>query len=453
MIFDNDELARAIFFFGDKGLVAKEMHYSEFEAVLDNYVPSMEWAGRTAKAVFLEIDSKMRIRTCVFFTVGFTKKGEVEGSWNIPLDQLARNAIRGPDLGAGPIRLVCESQCPIQYFRGALWNPELRAGKNQLQMLTKAVVRNKLAIQFRDGPDAEIEAPSKAVDAQLLEKKISQELRKEYAREYRDHMAQLLKDQRLRTATIASDSDKSIASLKVEQSNRIEEYRSLINEKSNLLAEEKVRNQTLKDTIDGQAKKIEGLREYFEHKLEKVEGQGADVVQALRENYQAETTAKIESATIELKEMLQMREVELMYRNEQESQLRDEIARLRQEHQALLGSGGNEILGKMTGKGISFVSYQPGAGHITIPTDDVGAYMENPVAYAAAQCGVHEDHYSAWLAHYQAPVCTSVDSDGNICSENVHRVSNPADFHSGDQDRCSVHKEIKGASKLKVVSG
>lgn len=453
MIFDHDELARAIFFFGNEGHISKEMHYSEFEAVLDGYVPAAEWAGKQARAVFVEIDSRLRVCTALFFLVGFTKKGMVEDSWNIPLDQLVSSASRGPDLGAGPIRLVCASQCPIQYFKESLWDPDLRTGKNQLQMLKKIAERNKLAIQFRDVPEDEVQATgsSAALSAELLEKKISQELRTEYSKEFRNHMAQMLKDQRLRTATILNDSQKSISTLKVEHSKRIEEYRAIIEEKNRAIDDERTRNHQLKDTIDGQAKKIEGLREYFEHKLEKLEGEGTEVVQALRDNYAAETEAKIEAAITEMKELLHMRDVEIHYRNEQESQLRDEIARLRRENQALLGSDDDELLGKMVAKGVSFVTYQPGAGHITIPVADVPVYMDNPVAYAAGQCGVQEAQYRAWLEHYHAPVCSACDEHGNLCGENVPRTTNPADFHQGDQDRCKNHKELKGS--LKLVSG
>jgi len=456
VIFDHDELARAVLFFDREGFVSKEMHYSEFEAILDGYVPAADWAGQIAKAVFVEIDSKLRVRTAVFFLITFTKTGAIDPSWNLPLDKLSGNALRGPDLGAGPIRLACTSQCPIQYFTDALWDPDLRGGKNQLQMLKKASLRNKLALQFREIPEEEGgggRSGNEALNAELLEKKISQELRSEYAREFRDHMAQMLKDQRLRTATSQNESQKTIAALKIEHGNYIEEYRAIIADKNKALEEEKGRNQNLKDTIDGQVKKIEGLREYFEHKLEQAEGQGAEYVHALRENYLAESDAKIEAATTELKEILQMREVELLYRNEQESQLRDEIARLRQENQALLGASDDELLGKMVRKGISFVSYQPGAGHITIPVADISSYMENPVAYAAKQCGVQEAHYQAWLEHYQAPVCSKLDEEGNMCGENVVRIANPADFHSGDQDRCSEHKEIRSAKNLKLVSG
>jgi len=148
-----------------------------------------------------------------------------------------------------------------------------------------------------------------------------------------------------------------------------------------------------------------------------------------------------------------MREMELLYRNEQESQLRDEITRLRKENQQLLSNSGEQLLNRLTEKGVSFVTYQPGAGHITIPLADTYSYMDNPMAYSAAQCGVTEPHYKAWLEHYQTPVCHHTDEQGSLCGENLPRIENPTDFHAGDEDRCESHKEIGGAQSLKLVSG
>ena len=59
--------------------------------------------------------------------------------------------------------------------------------------------------------------------------------------------------------------------LRRQHANQLEEYRELLQTRERMLEEEKQRNATLKETIDGQAKKLEGLREYFEHKLEQAQ--------------------------------------------------------------------------------------------------------------------------------------------------------------------------------------
>lgn len=447
MIFDHDELASAILLFDRKGVLVREMLYSEFEAILDGYVPLRELASQAVHAVFAQINSEMLVERAVFFLVGFTRTGAVDPAWNLPLDQLAMDASPGPDLGAGPIRLACASQCPISHHRGSLWDPDLRKGKGQLAILKKAAAFNRLAIQFRE--------PSKEAVEQAQNKQNQEQQRNfndEYLQELRSHMAHLLKEQRLKASTIDREREREIKELKTEYSNRLEEYRQLLESKGRALDEEKDRNRALKDTIDGQATKIEGLREYFEHKLSQRDGEESDTYNELKQNYETELEVKIEAATTELQELLQMREVELMYRNEQEVQLHDEIARLRQENEQYVANSGDRLLDKMAEKGVSFVTYQPGAGHITLPKSEISRFMDNPVAYAAHVCGVKESHYSAWLEHYQAPVCRHTEDEGGaMCSANIHRVNSPSDFHIGNDDHCEQHKKIKSINPLKIA--
>ncbi|HCS29016.1 MAG TPA: chromosome partitioning protein ParA, partial [Spongiibacteraceae bacterium] len=108
-----------IFFKGD--LVDKEVLYPEFEAVLDGYIGLPGYAGRVVKAVFLQITPRLNIQSAVFFTVPFTDDGQVEASWNIPLQHLADHGLNGPNLGEGVIRLACRSSCPVAWYKDKLW--------------------------------------------------------------------------------------------------------------------------------------------------------------------------------------------------------------------------------------------------------------------------------------------------------------------------------------------
>ena len=52
--------------------------------------------------------------------------------------------------------------------------------------------------------------------------------------------------------------------------------------------------------------------------------------------------------------------------------------------------------------------------------------MENPIAFAARKCLVTEDHYRAWLAHYESPTCqVPVGADETPCGKRVIRVEVP----------------------------
>ena len=446
MIFENDELASAVLFFSEDGNVSREMLYPEFQAILDAYVPAIELANHSYDAVYVEIDSRLRVRRTVFFLIAFTSEGFVDPGWFLPLEELARSAAKGPDLGSGSILLACKSSCPIEHYRDMLWDPDIRGGKGQFGIIKKVVEENRVGIEFRDSEDEESEDHGAKMELNI---QYTQQLRKEYETEFRNHMAQLLKDQRLRARMIESDKKKEIEYLKKEHNARLNEFRARIDEKDRLLEEESQRNEILKSTIDGQAEKIRGLREYFEHKLERSQGNEEEQLIALKQNFDVELAATLESETKELKELLQMREVELLYRNEQEANLHDEVSRLRKENQELVGNSGDELLSKLVEKGISFVTYQPGAGHITLPVTDVYRFKENPAAYTAEVCGVTEKQYQAWLEHYHAPICRHHDEEGKLCGENINRVNNPIDFHIGESDRCEEHNKNK--VKLKVV--
>ncbi len=449
MIFESDELASAILFFDKNGDISREMLYPEFLAILDSYVPAIELSNQSFEAVYVEVNNKLTVKRAVFFTVSFTTQGFVDPGWLLPLEELARSGASGPDLGAGPILLACASSCPIAHHRGMLWDPDLRNGKGQFGTIRKVIKANRLGLEFRVSSHDGDEQEMSRIQQQL---NTSSKIQENYEKEFRKHVAQLIKEQRFRAKTIANESEKALEELKKEHFGRLEEYRSRLEEKEKLLQEEKQKNQALKDTIDGQADKITGLREYFEHKLDQASsGATSEELNQLKENFEVELKAKVEAETKELKELLQMREVELLYRNEQEANLHDEISRLRVENQELLEHSGDQLLGKMVEKGISFVTYQPGAGHLTLPVTEVAAFMDNPTAYAAKSCGVSEGQYLAWIEHYHAPICRHTSEDGKLCGENIQRIDNPVDYIPEESCYCEKHRVIYTQVKLKLV--
>ncbi|MFQ3260892.1 hypothetical protein [Reinekea sp.] len=144
----NKELFEAICFFGKKAVI-KEMRYSEFEAVLDGVVGVSELANKTVNAAYVKINHSLMIHSIVTFTIEFNDRGFADEDWNIPLRHLAENAGPGPDLGAGPIRLACRSQCSVSWYQRELWEPS-QDGVNHFVLLRDAVKRNKLGLIVTD---------------------------------------------------------------------------------------------------------------------------------------------------------------------------------------------------------------------------------------------------------------------------------------------------------------
>lgn len=451
MIFDQDDLASVVFFFSDTSEIIREMNYAEYQAILDGYVPAVDLSNREFNAVYIEFNAKYKVEGTVFFLVRFNSLGYIDDSWSVPLLQMARYAGKGPDLGAGPIRLACASRCPLKHHTAGLWDPDMRNGKGEFKAIADAVKRNRVGIMFREPDPEQARQEKEAEEArQIMEKSIAMRLHNKLDQEFRDRMAQVIKEQRFRTQTILNDKERFIHDLKVQQNSRIEDYRVMLEEQKSMLQQERERNAMLKETIEGQAQKIQGLREYFELKLEKAEGSETDQLQQLKENYELEMQAHVEAATTELKEMLQLRDVELSYRNQQEAKLQEELTALREQNQLLVNNSGDQILSKMMEKGVSFVTYQPGAGHITLPINDIPKYLEHPTAYVANYCGVSEAHYNAWLEHYHVPICRASHGNGDLCGENIHRVESPVDFVFGETDCCHKHRRTK-TPQLKVA--
>ncbi len=441
------EQKEAVLFF-EHNQIAREMLFSEFEAILDGFVPVHESANSCAQAVYVHINDQLCVTAAVFFLINFDGEGFADKRWNVPVQQFADTAAHGPDLGAGPIRLACRSQCGIAWFQQQLWDPDMSPGRNNFVLLRKSIKRNRLALPYRE-PELEPEpeplpSPKPMVEAKLLEQHITEKLHSRFEQAFRNRMAQLLKEQRLRILTLNNKRKQQLQALELEHHRQTEEFEEKLVQSRQLLRDEQACNLQLKQTIEGQAAKIEGIREYFEHKLRNAKSVEISQLQALKSNYEMEVEAKVEAATTELKEHLQRREVELMYRDEQLSSLHEEIARLRRENQELLSHSGDHMLEKVSRKGVSFVAYHQGLGHITIPLEDMGTYLETPVVYAAARCGVTEQHYNHWLAHYRSPRCEAMDESGKMCGKPVERIDSPGDFLSGESDLCKVHQHPAG---------
>ena len=246
-----------------------------------------------------------------------------------------------------------------------------------------------------------------------------------------------------------SKQQENINKLQYEHQQRLQAYHECLQKLEIEKSELDARNQLLKESLDIQASKAEGVREYFTHKLKTAQLDENSEIQAMQENFSLELELKIQAATAELREMLDMREVELFYRHQNESSLKEEVVKLKHESQALLQNSGDQLLIRLNKAGVNFVVYHPGIGQFTIALDDLSSYLDNPAAFVAKKSGVGELLYSHWFAHYQNPICCSSDTHGNNCGKPLVRIGSPLEFHEGESDRCEHHQ----AMVYKMVAG
>jgi len=445
----------AVLFFSD-GDIVKEMLYSEFEAVLDHVVDVQEFASQEISAVFVTLTGQLGVTATVFFRLGFNAKGEADKNWNLPLRHLADVASRGPDLGVGAIRLACRSQCPIPWHQRHMWDPIMKPEKNSFAAIRDAIRRNRLGLLMEDPPMQAAPSyqpqiiPRNFVEPPVLIPMATQQVqpvaapiaapaeRPAFSQLRRDRAARELKQLRLQLRMQNTSGQDELMQLARSHQAEVSGSRTQMEKLLLAMQHEQERYNQLKEKFAQQGEEFQLAREQFLDQIDEVKELESSQIAMLKRKFELEMRSRIESQTAQMKEMLDMREVELFYREEQISTLREEVTELRQEKLRLLREGGDKYVEKLHNAGLTFVAYHPGVGHITIPLDDMGRYLDSPTAYAAETCFVTEEHYRQWLEHYQTPVCGHRDGKHN-CDRAVQRVDSPSKFIAGKSDRCGEH--------------
>ncbi|CBL44664.1 Conserved hypothetical protein [gamma proteobacterium HdN1] len=449
-----------IFFAGGK--VCKEMTYPEFEAVLDNVVGLVDFADESVQLAYLNVSARLKITHCVLFEVRFDRQGNADKSWNIPLRHLAETASLGPDLGAGPIKLACRSQCPVSWYTEMLWDPDMSPQNSTFSHLREVISENRLHLpvvdsavpgermqMFVGGQGAGLVWPQVAgmmepmgeipFDPTLYGAALLAASTGEISGEHRSRLASLLKSQRLHIHTLQTESEQKLAELRLSAQ---KEAQTAELEIARLRAQHESlhsQNMALREQNEAQRRQLEALARTREIEVQQVQQQGKDALQQLKAQSDEWLTQRIAEETAKLREDIELRNMELMHRHEVARQLREELCQLRKDKLRLLNQGADKFLERMESLGLSFIAFHPGAGHISVALKDMPEYMENPTAFAANKCLVTEDHYRRWLAHYQSPTCQAPLTHDRSCGCKIPRVDVPSRFVSGESDRCERH--------------
>ena len=433
----NEHATDAVLFFeGDA--IGKAMLLAEFEAVLDHVVAVPEYAEQDARAVLVRVNPHLDVIAAVFFRLKFNVKGAADANWNLPLDHLAARSAAGPDMGAGKIRLGCMSQCCVPWHKKQLWDPVMRADNNSFATIRRAIKQNSLGLPFRVKPVASAQSPK---PASQQPQPLPDKPQRRADQTQRDRVALLIKQQRLHIATLNNQRKEEVQRLQTALHKKSAAFDSQLAQQKNAAVDVAERIDQLQQALATQAKQAESDREQFTLELQQVAQGETDQLAAVQQNFEREHEARLTAQTAELKEMLEMREVELYYREEQMGNLRDEIGNLRQERLRLLSQDAGNRLARLKEAGITFVAHHPGAGHITIPVEDIGGYLDAPLAYAAEKCFVEQDHYQQWLQHYKQPICQASLDGGDSCAATLARVDIPNQFVAAYSDHCLDHRQ------------
>ena len=424
--------SEAVIFFDDQHRIVKEMIYAEFEAVLDQVVGVQDFSGQELQAVYLQINAYLEITAAVFFLIDFDKAGFAAKNWNIPLVRLAETGGRGPDMGAGPIRLSCRSQCSIGWHQHSLWDPLVEDDRHSLRLLAMAVKRNRLGLDVQDKPGPVPPVVSQKVDE-------TGQLKKQWQKKFQEKVQALLDEQKLRIAAIKTQAQTQLSRLQEAHAKELADLHNALQQARQGQVEEQKKNALLKKTLEQQAEEFAVTRKGIEQAF----SEAKQIDNAQWANWQAsfarEKQASIDSATAELKEMIQMRDAELFYRQEEIAALRDELAVARLQQQKLAELGEQGLIRAMVDQGVNFVVLSHDGEQVSIPAEDIALFVQSPQDYMADHCRVERDLYGQWLAHFELPLCNHLNDDGRRCGRPIAKVVKPALFVPGESDRCAQH--------------
>ncbi len=440
------QLVEAVMFFTDHK-VTKQMLYPEFEAVLDGMVNMPEFIDQQIRAVYVLINPRLLVRSLVFFYIEFDEQGRADSSWNIPLRDLAERAGRGPDLGAGPIRLSCRSQAAVPWHQMHLWDPDLSPKHNHLLVIRDAVKQNNLRLLFDDNTEHVFAAEQFTVaaeehwDSALQMDANAKAFDREIDQEQRKKAAQIIKQQRLRISTLETQYEEQLAKLRLDSRKAVQLQQENSAALQQQLVQQEALNAQLKQQLTEQADSLKKLRADLQLRLQAFEAHERAALESLREQFEQELQARIAVAVVDYQEQVAIRDVELAYKTEHIQQLDVELVQAKQALQEQSSESGEQILERLSRSGVVFVACHPGLGHITIPLQDMMLYQQKPMQYVAHKCAVSQTHYEQWLEHYENPVCTALYNSDTACGLPLARESKPSSFVDGHSNRCSKHKK------------
>ena len=350
-------------------------------------------------AAYVQIGNHRCAEAIVLFEIPLQRDSSEVGvpvsDWYMPLRRLADSAGRGPNMGAGRIKLACQTQCSISWHADSLWEPVT----SDFMAIRKALRDNRLAAAATTAQSAE-----KTVDPVSAVERVS------------GTSASSLLAQK--------HTDPEVEELKRTLRNEVEAYRNQLAQLQHEIERqrgmnEKLNRQTQASMAHGHHDDVEQLRQLHCQQV-------ADLEQQI-EQLKSELELALHNSTTDTG-------VDACSAPATESGAdNDQMLRLQQQVENLEEQSIDRFVSRIGGLDAVLVAFHPGAGHLTITPDNMKLYADNPIAYAAQKCFVGEEEYRNWLDHYDDPRCQQ-------CQAEIPRVEQPRDFEYRLSAFCKLHK-------------
>lgn len=480
-MFESHQTTCELVLFWDGESIDKSMLFTDFEATLDGVVGIPGYGGELKHAAYVQLTPGLQVRSCALFTVHFEESGFADRNWNIPLRHMVEIAARGPDLGGGAIQLACRSQCPISWHAPALWDPVMEPGFNTFKQIQREVEQATKRFGFRPAagsaptPVVAVSAPSET-DIPVLTDEAPDQQAQALALEWeaeREELRKRLREQQLHIATLETDKNETVNRLGFLHQQQVDILEA---QNSKLLAQfkaMKAQGETQREQMDAMRNQVESLsrldagreaerRLHEEQMAAAIKSQAGedqklqDLLQQKEQEFAARESRIREEHRLSLEQrseeeasrhQLQLSSLltELRERDNSVQRLEYELRQLRESQAGAQQNLVDTLLRELSGLGINFVVYHPGVGNISVPVNELGLYMQNPVAYAAAKCMVGVELYQIWLDHHNDPRCLAKIGENKCCDMRLIRVDSPSKFVPGQSDRCARHQSSDAA--------
>lgn len=458
MAVNKDTNPELILLFSDND-VASELAFSEFEAVLDNYVQLPGFASTRVSGAYIkcaEEKSKPQMRI-ILFKLRFDAQGLVDAKWNLSLRALDRKADTQDwfvDIVAHPgVRVLTQKQCPEQNNAKLLWKIELdQVSEIAADIKQRVSERHKWELeapQVNVTPVIPVLDPvshaapqtldpydglsSSSLESQLAV--IENENRRKITALMREHKIQMEEqDERHRVVLNTTQEHYEKRLVQYERRQQELEYMQGYNEqKLTALTEQLAETQRALIQAGSRERELFTQNDQLRANLDASEEHKAQALDQLSEQLLSAAEVRYEQDTGSLRQEISDRDHSITKLEGMNEKMREELCELRRDTLRLTGQGGDKFLERLDQSGISFIAFHPGAGHLSIPLNAMSDYLEDPVQYAANHCNMDIDAYRNWLQHYEKPACVA-------CGVPIVRIDIPQAFKPGVHDCCDKHQ-------------
>jgi hypothetical protein len=252
-----DDFAEVVLLFEpDCCAINQEMHFSDFESLVEGSGLLEQYAASVVHAAFAVVGNALAVQGLVFFTFRVDEDGRVDPAFNLPLHYLIEMAGPGPDLGTGPIRLACRGKCPVPWHSVNLWEPVVDGEASAVQLAQKQIWRNRLALKPKGRMEKVVEETvleDLAIDdAPIDQRKLEERLTETFGEEGKVNLESLIRQHKEQLSKV---SDRYRGDLERQQQVYLDQIRNCRDEIQKLksaLRNEQQRSRRLQQLLRGE---------------------------------------------------------------------------------------------------------------------------------------------------------------------------------------------------------